>query len=362
MAFDKIALIGGTGALGSHILNALLFTFAPSSITILTRQSSKPPTVPSGVTIKPLPSYTDSSAVIPALEGCDILVSALGTKVLYLQPQLVDCAIAAGVRRFIPSEFTKDVTDAEYRRTAKADLALQRIRWADERARIAQGGKIEFTTFVTATLIDTCFDEEDFWAFDFEKKHAILYGGGKGKRTGCSLEFTGKCVAAALKMPESQMKNERIRIAETEFTGREILDCLEAATGGEKWETEIQPLSDLTKQEEEDLQKGNMGRAYRDFVVRGDFDDSPSGYLPDGLQWGDGGESEITRKSLQRIVDEVVELKSKTWSSLQTLRTHFLCWIELVTHIRCRVKGELDARRKFGERALIVNESSIHHQ
>ncbi|MDI1488502.1 MAG: hypothetical protein OHK93_007777 [Ramalina farinacea] len=314
MAFDKIALIGGTGALGSHILNALLSTFAPSSIILLTRQSSKPPTVPSGVTTIPLPSYTDSSAVIPALKGCDVLISALGTKALSLEPQLVDSAIAAGVRRFIPSEFTKDVTEAEYRRTAKADLALHRIRWADERARIADQGKIAFTTFVTGPLIDASFQEEDFWPFDFRKKRAILYGGGTGKRTGCSMQFTGTCVAAVLKMPESRTKNQRIRIAETELTGRQLLDCLEAATGGGKWETEIKPLSDLTKQEEEDLRNGDMGRAYTDSVVRGDFDDSPSGYLPDGLEWGNDREVEITRKSLQQIVEEVVRLESKTHS------------------------------------------------
>ena len=224
----------------------------------------------------------------------------------------MDSAIAAGVRRFVPSEFTKDVTEAEYRRTAKADLALHRIRWADERARIAEEGKIEFTTFVTGPLIDASFQEEDFWPFDFEKKRAILYGGGKGKRTGCSMEFTARCVAAALKMPESQTKNMRVRIAETELTGRQLLDCLEAATGGGQWETEIKPLSDLTEQEEEDLRNGNMGKAYANFVVRGDFDDSPSGHLPDGLEWGNDGEVEITRKSLQQIVEEVVRLESKT--------------------------------------------------
>ena len=92
------------------------------------------------------------------------------------------------------------------------------------------------------------------------------------------------------------------------------MDCLEAATGGGKWETEVKPLSELTKQEEEDLRNGNMGRAYTDFVVRGDFDDSPSGYLPDGLEWGNGGEVKITRKTLQRIVDDVVRLGSKTHS------------------------------------------------
>ena len=125
MTFDKVALIGATGALGSHIFNALLSSFPPSSITVLTRQSSKTPSAPSGVKIVALPSYTDEQSVVAALKSQDILVSALGTKVLSLEPQLVDFAIAAGVRRFIPSEFTKDVTEAEYRKNAKSTIALR---------------------------------------------------------------------------------------------------------------------------------------------------------------------------------------------------------------------------------------------
>ena len=164
---------------------------------------------------------------------------------------------------------------------------------------------------MTGPLVDVCFEEEDFWPFDFEKKYAILYGGGTGKRTGCSMEFTGKCVAAALKMPEAETKNKRIRIAELEYTGRGILDALEEATGGSKWETEVRPLSDLTAQEEEDLRNNNMVRAYLDFVVRGDFDDSPSGYLPDGLSRFHNGDFKVSRKSLKQVIEEVVSLKSK---------------------------------------------------
>jgi hypothetical protein len=51
-------------------------------------------------------TYTD----VDAFKGFDAVLIALGNFGNYLQPQIIDTAISAGVRHFYPSEFGADVT------------------------------------------------------------------------------------------------------------------------------------------------------------------------------------------------------------------------------------------------------------
>ncbi|KAL9129008.1 MAG: hypothetical protein Q9217_002442 [Psora testacea] len=304
MAFQNVALIGGTGAVGSHVLDALLSSFTASSITVLTRKSSKTHSYPQGVKVIALPSYTDHDTVISALRGQDVLISALSTTVLNLEPKLVELAIEAGVKRFMPSEYTVDVVDWHYRNTAKTPTAKMRVQWADRLAEIGREGKIEYTTIVPGPFVDYCL-ETSFWPFDVGRKAATIYDGGDTQRTGCSLRFTGECVATALQMPEAETRNRRIRVSEVYYSGKKIVEELERATDA-KWYLDERPLDDLNRKEDEELKKGNPEQAYFAFVVRNNFDDSPAGMLEDGFDSWRTGELKIDRRPLAVIVDEVV--------------------------------------------------------
>lgn len=54
--------------------------------------------------------YTHES-LVAALKGQDAVVSAIGGAGVSAQTKIIDAAIAAGVKRFIPSEFGSDTTN-----------------------------------------------------------------------------------------------------------------------------------------------------------------------------------------------------------------------------------------------------------
>jgi hypothetical protein len=54
--------------------------------------------------------YTHES-LVTALKGQDAVVSAIGGAGVSVQTKVIDAAIAAGVKRFIPSEFGSDTTN-----------------------------------------------------------------------------------------------------------------------------------------------------------------------------------------------------------------------------------------------------------
>lgn len=80
------------------------------TVTILTRQESSSTTeFPIGVTVH----KTDfsPSSLRSLLRGQDVLISAVGGTAFTEQKKFVDAAIEAGVKRFIPSEFSTSSED-----------------------------------------------------------------------------------------------------------------------------------------------------------------------------------------------------------------------------------------------------------
>src|SRR5690242_16544214 len=104
----KVAVAGATGNVGIPILKELLA--AGFSVTALTRQgSSSASKLPSdaNLTVKEV-DFTSVPSLTEALKGHFAVVSTLATIAVGSQDLLIDAAAAAGVTRFIPSEFGSD--------------------------------------------------------------------------------------------------------------------------------------------------------------------------------------------------------------------------------------------------------------
>ncbi|KFY10925.1 hypothetical protein V491_07404, partial [Pseudogymnoascus sp. VKM F-3775] len=101
----NVAVAAASGNLGPSILKALVDSNL-FSITVLTRPSSNHKFPPS-VTVLPV-DYSSTTSLTSALTGQDAVIALFGAETLTLQLPLLDAAIAAGVTRFIPSEFGSD--------------------------------------------------------------------------------------------------------------------------------------------------------------------------------------------------------------------------------------------------------------
>ncbi|KAK3052367.1 hypothetical protein LTR09_006577 [Extremus antarcticus] len=102
----KIAIAGGSGQVAREIINAIRAR-ERHSIVILTRSDTSTTVGSSGIKWKQV-DYEDKTALRDTLRGIDTVLSFIqllsdpGQKA---QKNLIDAAIAAGVRRFSPSEY-----------------------------------------------------------------------------------------------------------------------------------------------------------------------------------------------------------------------------------------------------------------
>ncbi|BCA63447.1 NADH-flavin reductase [Sphingomonas sp. HMP9] len=109
-----IALAGATGDLGGRLLSALIRRGVEVRAVVrsTTPAASQDAVRAGGGTLVPV-DFADEAALTAALAGVECVVSVLNglePVILDLQGRLLDAAVAAGVPRFIPSDFSLDFT------------------------------------------------------------------------------------------------------------------------------------------------------------------------------------------------------------------------------------------------------------
>jgi hypothetical protein len=315
MGFTKIALVGGTGQLGQRILYHLKSSTSSNfDITILGRQDAgenegQSKVEDGNIEIKKV-DYSNHESLVEALQGIDVIVSALNSvPAIQLDPLLLAAARAAGVRRIFPSEYTLDVLHpAAVNLMGESHPRVQHARKFDS---LMPSDTISSTTIVSGMFVDFAL-RGHHGNYDPRNKQAILYDEGNVSATGCSCDFIAASVVAALQMPEHETKNRRIHIAEVKYTGRQLLGALETATKSQFSVTQI-PSSQI--QEKLDAAK-EQGLVRETFVlpvvllnfaaVDGENGPCGAGLLEDGLRWNAGGFLHQKRKTLYEIAREVV--------------------------------------------------------
>jgi hypothetical protein len=90
------------------IVNALVASPHGYSVSVLSRQSS---TYEPQAGIKLLKTDYTHESLVAALKGQDAVVSTISGTAIEAQKKVIDAAIAAGVKRYIPSEFGSDTTN-----------------------------------------------------------------------------------------------------------------------------------------------------------------------------------------------------------------------------------------------------------
>ncbi|KAI0018577.1 hypothetical protein F4780DRAFT_750846 [Xylariomycetidae sp. FL0641] len=268
----NVAVVGGSGNLGRAVVAALLD--AGFSVTCLTRQGSSS-TFPSGVrTVKV--DYDSVASLRAALEGQDAVVSTIATAATGNQFPLVDAAVEAGVRRFVPSEW--GVNSRILGSSAIGQILAGKIRtldYAHAKARANPG--FSWTGVSTGLFFDWGLDHGSI-GLDKTTRTATVYDSGDEPVQCSNLAFVGRAVAGILRRPEATT-NRYLTIASFNPSQNALLDIVRRETGAEwtvnRASTDEQEQVGLRKLEQGDYSAFShllRSRIYRDgcgLAVRG---------------------------------------------------------------------------------------------
>ncbi|CAG8533472.1 10495_t:CDS:2 [Paraglomus occultum] len=223
-----VTVAGGTGGLGFHIVDALL-SDGSFKVKVLRRlpktANEKAELLASKGAEIIYADYNQHDDLVKALSGTDALISAASPAVAKhesdfdaLQMPLLNAAKAAGVRRFIPSEWGVETKPGDHPLTdTKAAF----------REKVEQSG-LEYTRIACGL-----FAEYLGWCgFDVKNKTAKFYVDPDTTVAVTCMSDIGKYAAESLKL--EACRNASIKVAGSRYSLKEILKLFEEATGS-KW-------------------------------------------------------------------------------------------------------------------------------
>ncbi|KAE8445916.1 hypothetical protein EG329_012695 [Mollisiaceae sp. DMI_Dod_QoI] len=277
-SIKNVAVIGGSGNLGPSVIQALLDS--GFTVTALTRASSTA-TFPSNVQVRKV-DYSSPSSIAAALAGQDAVVSTIATLALTQQSSIIDEAVKAGVKRFIPSEFglnTQKVTGG-----AKKILGAK-IQLQEQLAKAAEENKGFSWTGVSTGLFFDWGLKVGSLGFNLKDKTATIFDSGNEPFTGTNLPFIGRAIAGILSHP-SETANKYLDVASFITTQNELLSLLEEQSGA-KWKVEKKDTGETQKIADEKLAKGDyssFGDYLKVYLFRDGEGQSPKeGELANGV-------------------------------------------------------------------------------
>ena len=148
MSVKRVVVVGATGTVGTPVTKALLE--AGFEVTAFTRASSNND-FPAGVKVSEVEDYEDVAALTKALKGQDAVVSTIAYGGAGYQKNLLDASIAAGVKRFLPSQFGCDHKNPK---TAKLPVFKPKIELETYIEEKVKGAATTYTFVYTNAFFD----------------------------------------------------------------------------------------------------------------------------------------------------------------------------------------------------------------
>jgi len=218
-----ILVAGGTGNLGERVINALLDKGA--EVRAVVRPSSDTEKVNKleklGVKVFKT-SMSNVQEISAACIGVSCVVSALSglrEVIIDTQKELLDAAIAAGVPRFIPSDYSLDFTKFSTGENRNLDLRREFHEYLDK-------SSISSTTIFNGAFADMLTGQMPLILF---KQKLVLYWGSADHRMSfTTIDDTAAFTAEAALDPSTP---RFLRIAGDQLSAREIKAVVSEVTG-----------------------------------------------------------------------------------------------------------------------------------
>lgn len=289
-----VAVAGASGAVGEPLVQELLN--ANFTVTALTRANSTS-TFPSSVKVANV-DYNDVESLTSALKGHDALVSTMSSASIDQQHKLVDAAMAAGVKRLIPSEFGCDISKPE---TRQLPVFAQKVQIEEDIERKTRGTQTTYTFIFNNVFLDWSLDKK--FGIDLQEKKMEILDGGETVYTTTPIPFVAKGVVGVLQHPD-ETANKSVRLHGTNLTQKKFLEIAQRVVGKDGWQITEANTADLEKQSYEILKQdpGNIYGWIPGFLKRAIFAEGYGGSFSQNNDNEMLGLKELSESEVEDIV------------------------------------------------------------
>nr|XP_052990434.1 uncharacterized protein J7T55_000704 [Diaporthe amygdali]KAJ0110271.1 hypothetical protein J7T55_000704 [Diaporthe amygdali] len=225
----SVAVAGGRGNVGTPVVtNLLAHGF---DVTILVRKSSDTSSLPTSAKVKKV-DFESTDDLTAALSGQDAFVDC--TLVQDDTPKrLIDASLAAGVYRYIPSDWSVDPLNNAANSLPVFSKRVERDNYLYERCK-SSNGKMTWTIVANGPFLDWNL-RTGFMGINLFEKRAELMDGGDNRVVWTTLDSVGKAVAGVMEHPE-ETENRPVYVQSVVKSCHEMLKHAQAALGTDGWQ------------------------------------------------------------------------------------------------------------------------------
>ncbi|KAK0610143.1 hypothetical protein B0T17DRAFT_545992 [Bombardia bombarda] len=246
----NIAITGASGSLGSVIFKKLLDS-GKFNIRVLKRSTSSG-TFPAGVEVIDV-DFESPASLEAALAGQDAVINAMsvyGDNRPHMA--LVRAAVAAGVKRILPSEFGANL-DAPLTRSLPIFGGKVEVEEYLKQA-VAENAAISYTLVFNAAFLDWGLEHDVLIAGSMQAKPVIINGGDL-LFSATTLASVGAAVVGVLSHPE-ETKNRSVRVHDIVLTQNKLLAMAREVAPQKDWQIVHADLDAMVKVAGERLAQG----------------------------------------------------------------------------------------------------------
>jgi hypothetical protein len=214
-------------------------------------------------------------SLIAGLRGQDAVVSAVGAPGIEGQTLVIDAAIAAGVRRFLPSEFGTNLDNPKTKELPvfRSKVAVQQ--YLEEKVKTAED--FTYTLVRTGPFLDWALNAG--LLLDWESGKPRIYDGGDQLFSTTTLRSIGQAVVGVLDHPE-ETKNRAVYVQDMVTSQNRILAVAKKVAPGKKWAPVPTQLAAMEKSSNDALKRGEFTLAVMmEYVLVSIFGDGHGGLM-----------------------------------------------------------------------------------
>lgn len=230
-------------------MNALLKS-GKFTVTALVRESSTS-TFPSGVKVVKV-DFNSVASLSEALKGQDALVSTIANAALQGQNLLVDAAVAAGVSRFLPSDFGSNTDNPKTGALPVFGYKVATANYSKEKA--ASNPGFTYTFIRTGAFLDNGLEVNAL--IDWQSGKPVIYDSGDQLLSTTTLEAAGQSVVGVLTHPE-ETKNRAVYVQSIVTSQNKLLDIVKKLVPGKPQEPQHVSTEDIFNDSNAKLAKGD---------------------------------------------------------------------------------------------------------
>lgn len=263
-AIKKVAIVGAAGNVGSAVFKKL--TAADQFKVRVIRRNGSASKFADQIDVVDV-DFDSVDSLTAALVGQDAVIAVLGFHAQPKQRNIIDAAIAAGVKRFLPSEFGSNSNNPNARKLPYFAEKFKIMDYLVEKTKISS---LTYTIVNNGPLLDFGI-RHDFLLNATERK-ASIFDGGNTLFSTTTLNTMTDAIVAILSQPDAT-SNRVVYVQDVKLTQNKLLELARQADQDRPWTVESVSLDTLTRKSDERVAKGLLDEeTFAPYAWRSIFD------------------------------------------------------------------------------------------